>query len=200
ARGRPVCPGSRGGAGAHRCASKRKRATTVASGRTAARKSKAAYARSPTLTSSRSGGQRWTRRMSWRAQRVSGLKRRPPRRAYRWEGAKALRDGSAQVVPAQGMGTSGCRQIQRRPLTVTKWEGLERTGSREIAAAAIVEPRRRPGRLIDADDEWTCRSKRRDQQPEQDAADAHARPDGPVHYPVVRLERAQLAQAHRSQG
>ncbi len=46
------------------------------------------------------------------------------------EGASAVRNGSAQQWLAQGMGTSNCRQIQRKPLTLTKWEWLERTGSR----------------------------------------------------------------------
>ncbi len=83
-----------------------------------------------------------------------------------------MRNGSAHVWFAQGMGTSRCRQIPRTPFTLTKWRCLERTGSREIPAAAIFGPRRRPGHLVDAHHERAGRGEGRDEQSQQQPADA----------------------------
>lgn len=71
-----------------------------------------------------------TNQLPCRAQSVPGLCCRPCYWADRSEGASALRKGSAHTRPAQGIGTSSMRQIQRKPLTMTKWLWLERTGSR----------------------------------------------------------------------
>ncbi len=41
-----------------------------------------------------------------------------------------MRNGNAQVRPAQGMGTSNIMDTQRNARALTKWLWLERTGSR----------------------------------------------------------------------
>ena len=57
----------------------------------------------------------------WRAQLVSGLKRRRRRVAERSEGASTVRKGSAHTRPAQGIGAKSIILIQRSPRTLTKW-------------------------------------------------------------------------------
>src|ERR1700712_2323731 len=48
--------------------------------------------------------------------------------AARSDGASTLRNGSAQTQPAHGTGANSMTHSQRRPLTLTKWPWLERTG------------------------------------------------------------------------
>ena len=110
---------------------RRRRATQVTScRRRAARNSRAEKPLSLTSTSGRLGIQRRACRTSCRPQSVSFLWRSPRLRQYRSEGARAVRNGSAQTRPAQGIGTKSIRLSQRRPLALTKWPWLERTGSR----------------------------------------------------------------------
>jgi hypothetical protein len=85
---------------------------------------------SATATTRRPGSQRATCSSAWRPQSVSFLKRMPRAVAYRSEGASTARKGSPQTQPAQGTGASSMTQSQRRPLALTKWPWLERTGSR----------------------------------------------------------------------
>ncbi len=97
---------------------------------TAARNSSAAKPLSATRTARRPGIQRRACRTSCRPRSVSRLWRQPRSRQYRSEGANAVRKGSAYTLPAQGTVTSSTRLSQRRPLALTKWPWLERTGSR----------------------------------------------------------------------
>ena len=85
---------------------------------------------SATATMRRSGSQRATCSSAWRPQSVSFLKRMPLAAACRSEGAGTVRKGSPQTQPAQGTGAGSMTHSQRRPLALTKWPRLERTGSR----------------------------------------------------------------------
>src|SRR3954464_6324738 len=49
---------------------------------------------------------------------------------YRCDGAKIVRNGSAQQRSAQRICGSSANESQRRPLALTKWPFEERTGSR----------------------------------------------------------------------
>jgi hypothetical protein len=86
----------------------------------AASSSRAAKPMSATSTSSRSGSQRRACRTIWRAQSISVLWCFRCARQYRSEGARAVRNGSAQVRAAHGIGASSIRLIQRRPEALTK--------------------------------------------------------------------------------
>ncbi len=110
-----------------------------------------------------------------------------------------MRNGSAQTGPAHGMGTSSCSAIQRSPRTLTKGAWLERTGSRSMPAAAILLPRRRPGHLVAAHDEWACGSERRHEQPEEDPTRCQARPDRAVHDAMLPLAVGQITPANGTQ-
>jgi hypothetical protein len=96
----------------------------------AARNSRAEKPPSATSTNGRPGIQRRACRTSCRPQSVSFLRRSPRSRQYRSEGARAVKNGSAQTRPAQGTGTSSIKPSQRSPLALTKCPWLERTGSR----------------------------------------------------------------------
>jgi hypothetical protein len=48
----------------------------------------------------------------------------------RSDGASSVSTGSALTRAAQGTGASTMKLSQRRPLVLTKWPWLERTGSR----------------------------------------------------------------------
>lgn len=63
-------------------------------------------------------------------QSVGVLCRLPRPAACRSEGASTVRKGRPQTQPAQRTGASSMTQSQRRPLALTKWPWLERTGSR----------------------------------------------------------------------
>ncbi len=143
-RGRPICPGRRGGAGANRLASIRNRVTRQAWRRNAAIRLTPEKPASATTTRRRPGSQRLACRTAWRAQSTTVLCRRPRSLLQRSEGARTVRNGSAQRRPpsggfpsavaegtfAQGIGTMTMSDSQRRPLARTKWSREERTGSR----------------------------------------------------------------------
>ena len=71
-----------------------------------------------------------TRGIACRARVVSVLWRLPLASLQRAEGARIVRNGSAQVRFAQGIGTATISDSQRRPLVLTKWPLEDRTGSR----------------------------------------------------------------------
>jgi hypothetical protein len=71
---------------------------------------------------------RWAQRFAPELEKR--MRRQPCARAKRSDGASAVRNGKAQTRPAQGIGASSTSEIQRRPLALTKWPRLERTGSR----------------------------------------------------------------------
>src|SRR3954466_15195336 len=54
-----------------------------------------------------------------------------------------VRKGRAHTHPAHGIGASSITHNQRRPLALTKWPWLDRTGSRSIPRALILAPQRR---------------------------------------------------------
>ena len=85
---------------------------------------------SATTISRRPGSQRAVSSSACRAQSVSFLCRCPRPVAYRSEGASTVRNGRAQTQSAQGTGANSMTQSQRRPLALTKWPRLDRTGSR----------------------------------------------------------------------
>ena len=130
-RGRPIVRGVRGGGGANRRASRRMRVTTTTRRRTASSSSSAAKLLSATATTRRPGSQR---RLQQHLPGPVGqplvppapLPRAPLRR--RQHGQERQRPGPPR--PAQGTGTTSMRESQRRPLALTKWPWLERTGSR----------------------------------------------------------------------
>src|SRR3954453_1000131 len=129
-RGRPSVPGIRGGAGSYRPGSSRSREIMHRCRPTSRRSSIAEKLLSPTAITRRPGSQRAVWSNTWRAQSVGFLCRWPRSVAERSEGASTLRKGSAQTQPAQGMGASSITHNQRRPLALTKWPWLDRTGSR----------------------------------------------------------------------
>ena len=69
-----------------------------------------------------------------------------------------------------------------------------------MPAAAIWAPRRRAGRLVDAQHERAIWGKGRHQHSQQEATGAQTGPDRPAEHPVVVLEVLGLAQSDRAQG
>ena len=88
--------------------------------RTALSSSMAAKPLSVTATICRSGSQRATCSMTCRPQSVSFLCRRLCLRAYRSDGARTVKNGSAQMRPAQVISGRSIIESHRRPLALTK--------------------------------------------------------------------------------
>src|SRR3954466_6820473 len=142
-RGRPSVPGIRGGAGSYRPASSRSREIMHRCRPPSRKSSIAEKLLSPTAITRRPGSQRAVWSSPCRAQSVSFLCRWPRSVAERSEGASMVRKGRAHTHPAHGIGASSITHNQRRPLALTKWPWLDRTGSPSIPRALILAPQRR---------------------------------------------------------
>src|SRR5215208_1339460 len=89
-----------------------------------------AYPPSQTATIVRSGCQRLTTKSSCQAQSVRLLWRLPRSAVYRSEGARAQTNGKAHTREAHGTSARSVRHTHLRALVLTRWEWLERAGSR----------------------------------------------------------------------
>jgi len=98
------------------------------------------------------------------------------------------------------MGTSSVTQIQRSPLTLTKWlwtraDGIPVDASRGDLLAAAA----RDGR-VDAQHQRPLWRQRGYEQAQQDAAGIQARPGGPIEDAMIRLVARQVSTPHGAQG
>lgn len=129
--GRPMLCRDRSGGISKRLASSRNLLISVARCLTACTKSWVPKLLSATKTHWRSGSHRHSCMIPCRAQSVSKLCRRPCLVFVRSEGASS---GRAFTTPAHGTGANTIKLSHRKPLALTKWPWLERTGSRRYHA------------------------------------------------------------------
>src|SRR5215204_5504063 len=89
-----------------------------------------AYPPSATATIVRSGCQRLTNKSICEAQSVRLLCLLPRSWVLRSEGARAQTNGKAHTREAHGTSANSVRHSHLRALVLTRWEWLERAGSR----------------------------------------------------------------------
>src|SRR4051794_28419425 len=132
----------------------------------AARKSRAAKLLSATITRSRPGSHLRACRTTCLPHSGSFLCRLPCSRLCRSEGASAVRNGSAQMRSAQGIGTSSITLSQRRPdafempVAGADRVAIDACGGDALATATL-------DRVVEAEHHGTVRCESLDQQPQQ---------------------------------
>ena len=137
--------------------------------------------------------------MAWRVQVVSVLWRLSLASLQRAEGARTVKNGSAQVRLAQGIGTASISDSQRRPLVLCE---VALGGADRIAIDAAGLDPCTPAALdavVDPDHHLALGQQPLDDRQQQAPCDGAPIPAGPAQHLVVALEARIIRQPHDPQ-